>query len=152
MGSAMSAALAATLLLAACGGGSGGGNAGAAAPAPAPAPSPAPGPSPSPAPAPSPGPSPSPSPSPSPAPAPAPAPPPSAQVLRGAVLYRDHCSSCHGSEPENGTQGIYKGLTANVIEAAYGRVMVMRQFSNLFSAANNDDVAAFIEYRVDPRP
>ena len=30
--------------------------------------------------------------------------------MRGAVLYRDNCASCHGTEPENGTQGIYKGV------------------------------------------
>lgn len=70
--------------------------------------------------------------------------------MRGAVLYRDHCSGCHGDEPENGTQGVYKGLTADVLASAYRRVMVMRQFSTLFTAANNEDVAAFIESRVNP--
>ena len=72
--------------------------------------------------------------------------------MRGAVLYRTHCSSCHGDEPENGTQGVYKGLTASVLESAYRRVVVMQPFTTLLSAANNQDVAAFIEYRVDPRP
>jgi mono/diheme cytochrome c family protein len=68
--------------------------------------------------------------------------------MRGAVLYRDHCSGCHGDEPENGTQGVYKGLTADALVSAYRRVMVMRQFSTLFTAANNEDVAAFIDSRV----
>ncbi len=70
--------------------------------------------------------------------------------MRGGVLYRDHCRSCHGDEPENGTQGVYKGFTPDVLTSAYRRVMVMQQFTTLFNAANNEDVAAFIDSRVHP--
>lgn len=137
-------ALATVLVLMACGGGGKGAEGGTAGtPTSAPAPSPGPSPSPSPGPAPSP----SPSPAPTPAPAPAPARP---QVLRGAVLYRDHCASCHGDDPENGTQGIYKALTAEVIEAAYRRVELMRLIDAVLSAEQDADIAAFIESRVRP--
>ena len=139
-------ALFAALALMGCGGGGSqaGGN-GTAAP-PAPAPSPAPGP----APAPAPGPGPAPGPSPAPAPAPAPAPPVSPEIMRGAVLYRSNCSGCHGAEPETGTQGVYKGVSVSVLQAAYGRVQEMNAFSSLLSAADTSNLAEYIRSRVSP--
>ncbi len=68
--------------------------------------------------------------------------------MRGAVLYKSYCSGCHGDDPDAGTQGIYKGLTAEVIEAAYRRVDSMRLLASALTAANNADIAAFIESRV----
>ena len=139
-------ALSAVLALAGCGGGDSQDSGAAVPPAPAPGPSPSPAPSPSP----SPSPGPSPSPSPSPAPAPAPATPPSPEVMRGAVIYQSNCASCHGLEPETGTQGIYKGVSVSVLQAAYRRVQVMNLFSASLSAANTSDLAAYISSRVSP--
>jgi mono/diheme cytochrome c family protein len=76
---------------------------------------------------------------------------PSPQVIRGAALYKTYCSSCHGDDPEDGTQGVYKGLTAEVIEAAYRRVPVMQPLDAMLSPANDADIAAFIESRVRAR-
>ena len=70
--------------------------------------------------------------------------------MRGATFYKSYCSGCHGDEPENGTQGVYKGLTADVIQAAIRRVDSMRLLSSVLTAANNTDIAAFIESRVRP--
>jgi mono/diheme cytochrome c family protein len=70
--------------------------------------------------------------------------------MRGAVLYKSYCSGCHGDEPENGTQGVYKGLTAEVILAATRRVDSMRILSSVLDATQNADIAAFIESRVRP--
>lgn len=71
--------------------------------------------------------------------------------MRGALLYQNqNCNSCHGDEPENGVRGIYKGVTADVLEAAYRRVREMNVYASSLSAANNDDLAAFIKSRVDP--
>lgn len=138
------AVLAAALLLAGCGGGGKGAEGGASAGAPTSAPAPSPSPSPSPSPAPSPAPAPSPSPSPAPAPSPAPSP----QVMRGAVLYKSYCSGCHGDDPDAGTQGVYKGFTPEVIEAAYRRVDTMQLLASVLTPANTADIAAFIESRV----
>lgn len=68
--------------------------------------------------------------------------------MRGAALYKSYCSGCHGDDPEDGTQGVYKGLTAEVIQAAYRRVDVMRSLDSVLTPSNDTDVAAFIEYRV----
>jgi mono/diheme cytochrome c family protein len=65
------------------------------------------------------------------------------------VLYQN-CSGCHGLEPENGSLGIYKGVTPAVLEAAYRRVASMNRFSTSLTAANNSDLAAFIKSRVSP--
>ena len=70
--------------------------------------------------------------------------------MRGAALYKSYCSGCHGDDPEDGTQGVYKGLTAEVIEAAYRRVESMRLLASVLNAANDADIAAFIESRVRP--
>lgn len=70
--------------------------------------------------------------------------------MRGATLYKSNCSGCHGDDPEVGTQGIYKGTSADVISAAYRRVDAMRAFAMLLSAADTDDIAAFIRSRVNP--
>jgi len=144
------AALAAAFAIVGCGGGESGNAAPPATSAPTPAPAPAPAPTPSPAPAPGPAPSPSPSPSPSPAPAPGPAPAPNPQLQRGATLYKANCSGCHGDDPESGTQGIYKGVSADVLVAAYRRVDAMRLFGMMLSTADNTDLAAFIRSRVAP--
>jgi hypothetical protein len=47
-------------------------------------------------------------------------------------------------------RGIYKGVTADVLTAAYRRVAVMNSFSTSLTAANNSDLAAFIKSRVSP--
>jgi mono/diheme cytochrome c family protein len=140
------AALFAAVALAGCGGGGNGGSqtngsTGVAAPAPGPSPSP------SPAPAPAPGPAPAPAPAPAPSPG---APSPSPQITRGATLYQANCSGCHGDDPEIGTQGIYKGLTPEILTAAYRRVDVMGVFAVLLSSADTTDLAAFIKSRVSP--
>lgn len=139
------AVLAAALALAACGGGQD-----APATTATPNSSPAPAPSPAPGPAPSPSPAPGPSPAPSPAPAPAPAPITDPQLLRGASLYKANCAGCHGSDPAIGTQGIYKGTSADVLAAAYRRVRDMQLFGALLSNADNTDLAAYIRNRVGP--
>ncbi|MBI5716864.1 MAG: cytochrome c [Burkholderiales bacterium] len=142
------AALSAAFAFAACGGGkSEEGNGSGASPAPPPSRAPAPGPAPGPAPAPSPSPAPPSAPAPSPSPAPAPA-PPSQEVVRGAMLYQRECATCHGSDPEVGTQGIYKGVTPAVLRAAYGRVQVMNAFASTLSSRDTEDLAAYISYRV----
>ena len=69
--------------------------------------------------------------------------------MRGAVLYQN-CSGCHGADPGTGVRGIYKGVTADVIEAAYRRVGVMSGFATSLTRANNLDLAAFIRSRVSP--
>jgi mono/diheme cytochrome c family protein len=69
--------------------------------------------------------------------------------MRGAVLYQN-CSGCHGADPGTGVRGIYKGVTADVLTAAYRRVAVMNSFSTSLTAANNSDLAAFIKSRVSP--
>jgi mono/diheme cytochrome c family protein len=69
--------------------------------------------------------------------------------MRGAVLYQN-CGGCHGTDPETGVLGIYKGTTASVLEAAYRRVGVMNRFTTSLTAANNSDLAAFIKSRVSP--
>jgi mono/diheme cytochrome c family protein len=140
--------LAFALVLAACGGADKADTASpsppASTPTPAPVPSPAPAPTPVPAPPP---PAPAPAPAPTPTPSPAPAPSPAAQ--RGAVLYQN-CVDCHGIDPEIGVRGIYKGVTADVIVAAYRRVSTMNRFLTLYSAGDNDDLAAYIRSRVAP--
>lgn len=68
--------------------------------------------------------------------------------MRGAALYKSYCSGCHGDDPDAGTQGIYKGLTAEVIEAAIRREDSMRLLASVLTTANNADIAAFIESRV----
>ena len=90
---------------------------------------------------------PAPAPAPTPAPTPAPAPSPAAQ--RGAVLYQE-CVDCHGIDPEIGVRGIYKGVTADVIVAAYRRVSTMNRFLALYSDGDNEDLAAYIRGRVGP--
>ncbi|MBL8343439.1 MAG: cytochrome c [Rubrivivax sp.] len=137
------AALVVALAVAGCGGGNGG-----SAP-PSTTAAPPPSQSPSPAPAPSPGPAPAPAPAPPP-PAPAPAPAPNPQLQRGASLYKANCSGCHGDDPAIGTQGIYKGTSADVLAAAYRRVRDMQLFSALLSTADNTDLAAYISNRVGP--
>lgn len=136
--------LAFALVLAACGGADKADTASPSPPASTPAPAPVPSPAPAPAPVPAP-----PPPAPAPAPAPTPAPAPSPAVQRGAVLYQD-CVDCHGIDPEIGVRGIYKGVTADIIVAAYRRVSTMNRFLTLYSAADNDDLAAYIRSRVAP--
>ena len=136
--------LAFALVLAACGGAEQPDTASSASP---PATTPAPSPAPAPVPAPAPAPAPTPAPSPAPAPAPAPAPSPAAQ--RGAVLYQ-MCVDCHGIDPEIGVRGIYKGVSADVIVAAYRRVSTMNRFLALYSDGDNEDLAAYIRSRVGP--
>ncbi len=70
-------------------------------------------------------------------------------MQRGAVLYQN-CVDCHGIDPEIGVRGIYKGVTADVIVAAYRRVPTMNRFLTLYSAGDNDDLAAYIRSRVAP--
>ncbi len=132
--------LAFALVLAACGGAEKADTPSSASP-PATTPAPAPVPSPAPAPVPA------PAPAPTPAPTPAPAPSPAAQ--RGAVLYQE-CVDCHGIDPEIGVRGIYKGVTADVIVAAYRRVSTMNRFLALYSDGDNEDLAAYIRGRVGP--
>lgn len=134
--------LAFALVLAACGGAEQADTASSASP-------PATTPSPVPAPAPAPAPPPAPTPAPTPAPAPAPAPAPSPAAQRGALLY-PVCVDCHGIDPEIGVRGIYKGVTADVIVAAYRRVATMNRFLALYSDGDNEDLAAYIRSRVGP--
>lgn len=139
--------LAFALVLAACGGADKADTASPSPPASTPTPAPVPSPAPAPTPVPAPPPAPAPAPAPTPTPSPAPAPSPAAQ--RGAVLYQN-CVDCHGIDPEIGVRGIYKGVTADVIVAAYRRVSTMNRFLTLYSAGDNDDLAAYIRSRVAP--
>lgn len=69
-------------------------------------------------------------------------------MIRGSQLYKANCSGCHGTDPELGTQAVYKGKTASVLAAAYRSEPTMRVFQTLFTTQDTADVAAFIASRV----
>jgi mono/diheme cytochrome c family protein len=71
-------------------------------------------------------------------------------LQRGATLYKANCSGCHGIDPGVGTQGIYKGTSADVIVVAYRRVREMQMIGVLMTTQDNIDMAAYITSRVRP--
>jgi mono/diheme cytochrome c family protein len=73
--------------------------------------------------------------------------------MRGAALYASDavgCGNCHGAEPADMIQGIQKGTTAAALAASYRSVRSMNRYQTLLTAANNDDLAAFIRSRLTP--
>lgn len=59
------------------------------------------------------------------------------------------CFNCH-LDPVDRLSNIQRGVTVAALQASYRSVGSMNQYQNLLTAANNEDLAAYIRSRVAP--